>query len=218
MATNCQGDCTSTCVYTCSNLCDNVCKALCNNGCTSSCQTICGGDCDSTCIDACKSSSMSTSKIRTYLDHASMRKVSTVLTPTGDGIFIYPGLSGKFTVHRVTDERILERLSVALYDRSYHGSAPDNSGEDITKYKPKGSYSIEEIQRVLYNALIKALPETEEGTNEFMTVEDILYIIFHDHNISLLYQDIQNWSWNNYDSYNFNTVKKPDEPEISYQQ
>lgn len=215
MAENCQGGCTSSCVLTCSNLCDNVCKLICQNGCTSRCEVACGSACDTMCIGACRSSNTMFHRLNTYLDKASMRKVTTILSLNGDGIYIYPGLNGKITVHRILENEFSKQLSVALYDRYRHGTTKiyneENQSDDIPEqYKEYSAYSLEEIQRVLYDALLKAFPEG----NNMITVEDIIYLVYHTHELDNLYMDIMNWTWNNTDSMHHNLVKKKNEPAI----
>lgn len=174
----CNTACSGTCSQECSNLCVAICTTTCQNACISSCGNMCGDSCDTTCITACSGSSMKITKVNTYLDRASMRKVTALITALGDGLLIYPGLLGKFTIHRIIDEIIKDRLSVAMRSTN------------------KNFYHIEEIQAVLYEALMKALPME----NTLLNKEDILYLVYHDKDISKLIMDVQHWAWNNSDS------------------
>ena len=241
MANNCNGACTSSCT----NLCDNVCTYVCRNVCTSSCESMCGDSCDTTCISKCSGTSMAITKITTFYDSSYMRKITKLVNNDDDGYLLYPGLNGNMTVFKVSHNFLMGKLATSMYNAKVHGGTeayhiaplatedsehmqfderyevgPRREAEwsfllhdsDIKdKDKQNAAYSILEIQRVVYDAMMRAVrPDTVN-----LNFEDILYLIFNDQTVRKLYYDIQNWSWNNTDTFHYNLIKKPTDSEIS---
>ena len=241
MANNCNTSCASSC----SNLCDNVCTYVCKNVCTSACESMCGDSCSETCIAKCSGTEMSITSITTFYDRSYGRKVTKLTNRSNNGYLIYPGLNGKITVFKVINNFLMGKLATSVYNPALHNSnevykieplATEDSEhmvfvesgymgpnrEQSWNYllydsslgdneKRINSFSILQIQRVVYDALMRSVRENTEP----ITLEDVLYLIYNDPTMRKLYYDIQNWSWNNGDTFYHNLIKKSSDPEIS---
>jgi hypothetical protein len=112
--------------------------------------------------------------ITTVLDRAAMRKTTSILTSSGDGYYVYPGLRGNIKLFKVSGHTITGKCSTA---KSEHD-------RDI--------YDLEEIKQVIYNAMMTGI-----SPKDHIDKSDVEYMVYHNVAIQRLCEDIMNWSWNN---------------------